>query len=60
MKKKNTETIEELEYLNNKPRRIFWKHVVGPDLTEIQESDLVYDAYDFKIRQLEWRPRNVY
>lgn len=49
--------IKELEYLNYKPRRIFWKVIAGPPLTEAQESDLVFDANDFKIRDIQYRPR---
>ena len=48
---------KELDYLYLKPRRIWWKHIVGPKLTELQESDLVYDEYDFKIRGIRYLPR---
>lgn len=47
----------DLNYLKLKPKRIYWKVIAGPDdLSEIQQSDLVYDAYDYKIRQLEFTP----
>lgn len=51
---------KELEYLYHKPRKIIWKVVAGQDnLDWIQKYDLVYDAQDFKLRQLEYRPRNA-
>lgn len=42
-----------LEYLNNKPVRIYWDVVAGGKLSEIQMSDLVYDDFDCKIRQIK-------
>ena len=35
------------------PRKIFWKHIAGPKLTEIQKYDIVYDNYDLKIRKIK-------
>lgn len=42
-----------LDYLNEKPQRINWQIVAGPEVHSIQMHDVVYDDYDFKIRQLE-------
>jgi hypothetical protein len=39
-----------LTYLNRKPKVIRWKVVAGPPLTPIQSYDVVFDAYDLKIR----------
>jgi hypothetical protein len=45
-----------LAYLNQKPERVKWKIVAGPPgakLSVLQESDLVYDKHDRRIRQLD-------
>lgn len=54
------ERPKELEYLYSKPKKIRWKWVAGPELLEAQEYDLVYDAYDFKIRQLQFIPHSAF
>lgn len=34
------------------PKRIYWTSIAGPKLTYAQESDLLFDERDYKIRQL--------
>lgn len=43
-----------LQYLTNKPKRLFWKVIApaGAKLEYLQESDLIYDQYDLRIRKL--------
>lgn len=53
--RKNDRLYGNLNYLNNTPERVFWKIIAGPPgykLDILQESDLVYDKHDRKIRQL--------
>jgi len=45
----------DLNYLYNKPKVISWKRVAGPELNYCQMHDLVYDEYDYKIRQLSYK-----
>ena len=45
----------DLQYLYNKPKIIVWKRVVGPELDYCQMHDLVFDEYDYKIRQLSYK-----
>lgn len=40
-------------YLLNKPKKINWKVIAGPELSAIQQYDLVFDDYDLKIRGLK-------
>lgn len=49
-----------LNYLNNKPYRIWWKVIApkGAKLSILQESDLIYDNYDLNIRKLTNVVRN--
>lgn len=49
---KNSQKSLPTAYLGNKPVRLFWSHVAGPELTHLQQSDLIFDEYDCKIRQL--------
>lgn len=42
-----------LDYLNEKPVRIRYRIIAGEGLHSIQMSDLVFDEYDYKIRQIE-------
>lgn len=49
---KNTRKTDPLAYLQNKPIRVYWKVVAGGELTYLQQSDLIFDEYDLKIRQL--------
>ena len=43
-----------LNYLMNKPTKIWWKVIApkGAKLSQLQEYDLVFDDYDLKIRKL--------
>jgi len=43
-----------LSYLEQKPYRIWWDVIApkGYKLSILQESDLIYDDYDLKIRKL--------
>lgn len=41
-----------LDYLGEKPSRINWVIVAGPELEPIQMYDIVFDDHDYKIRQL--------
>ena len=45
----------DLDYLYNKPKIIVWRVVVGPELDYCQMHDIVYDEYDYKIRQLSFK-----
>ena len=48
-------TPKGLEYLNNKPKTIWWEIIAGPPgykLNALQDHDLVFDKFDYKIRQL--------
>lgn len=49
----NKRTLPE-QYLKHRPHRIFWDVVApkGAKLSVLQESDLVFDKYDLKIRKL--------
>jgi hypothetical protein len=49
--KKNTD----LAYLYQKPKVIAWKRIVGPELDYCQMHDLVFDNYDYQIRQLTYK-----
>jgi hypothetical protein len=45
-----------LNYLQNKPERIWWEIVAGPPgakLSILQEYDLIFDDIDLRIRKLE-------
>jgi len=44
-----------LDYLYNKPKVVVWKHITGPGLDYCQMHDLVFDDYDYQIRQLSYR-----
>jgi len=44
-----------LDYLNKVPIKISWKVVAGGELHPIQMYDIVFDEYDFRIRQMEKR-----
>lgn len=47
--------LRNLDYLKNKPKTIWWDIVAGPpgyELSILQDHDLVFDSYDYKIRQL--------
>lgn len=35
------------------PKKIFWKVIAGPPLSEIQSYDIVYDEKDLRIRGME-------
>lgn len=48
---KNTD----LDYLYQKPKIIAWKVVAGPELNYCQMHDVVFDEYDYKIRQLNYK-----
>ena len=42
-----------LDYLKNKPKKVYWKVVAGERKLSYYESfDLVFDKYDSKIRGL--------
>lgn len=43
-----------LNYLQNKPWKIWWKAVApaGAKLSQLQEYDLIFDDYDLKIRKI--------
>lgn len=41
-----------LDYLKEKPKVIRWEVVAGPELGFIQTYDVVYDEYDYRIRQI--------
>ena len=48
-------TPKGLEYLNNKPKTIWWEIIAGPPgykLNALTDHDLVFDSHDYKIRQL--------
>lgn len=50
-----------LNYLNNKPKRIYWT-VVCPSsyrLSVLQDSDLIYDDKDLKIRGLDIKYKDL-
>ena len=49
----------DLDYLYNKPKIVAWKHVVGPELDYCQMHDLVFDEYDYRIRQLSYKQVQV-
>lgn len=40
----------------NKPRKIKWKIVAGPEVHPIQMYDIVFDQLDYKQRQLDIPP----
>lgn len=42
----------ELDYLNEKPVKINYRVIAGGELHPVQMYDLVFDDYDYKIRQL--------
>jgi hypothetical protein len=42
----------DLRYLQNKPKRINWKLIVGPPLTYYESYDLIFDKYDLQIRKI--------
>ncbi len=44
---------QNLDYLQNKPKRINWEIVVGPSLHPLQMYDLVFDDIDLKIRKIK-------
>lgn len=44
-----------LDYLNNKPKIISWRHLIGPELEYCQMHDVVFDEYDYRIRQLSYQ-----
>lgn len=35
------------------PKKIYWKHIVGPELHPIQMYDIIYDDTDWKIRKMK-------
>jgi hypothetical protein len=44
-----------LDYLNNKPKNIYWKVIAGPSgykLSVLQDHDLIFDQKDLDIRRL--------
>lgn len=46
-----------LNYLNNKPVKIWWNVIAGPPgykLSILQEGDLVFDKKDCQMRQLDY------
>ncbi len=45
----------ESDYLYNIPKIIVWKRIVGPELDYCQMHDVVFDQYDYKIRQLSFQ-----
>lgn len=45
----------DLDYLYNKPKVIAWRRIVGPELDYCQMHDLVFDDYDYRIRQLTYK-----
>lgn len=44
---------KDLEYLENKPKRVNYQKLRGPDLHPLQLYDLVYDDKDLRIRQIK-------
>lgn len=44
-----------LDYLNNKPTTIYWEVVApkGAKLSVLQDHDLLFDDYDYKIRRID-------
>ena len=51
----------DLQYLENKPKKINYKIIAGPPgakLSSLQDHDLIYDAQDLKIRKLD-TPENL-
>lgn len=44
-----------LDYLYNKPKVIVWRIVAGPELDYCQMHDLVFDEYDYNMRQLSFK-----
>lgn len=44
-----------LDYMNETPKKITWRIVAGGELEDIQMYDIVFDEYDYKIRQLEMK-----
>lgn len=50
-------TPKGLEYLKNKPKTIWWTIITGPPgykLGILQDHDLVFDKYDYDIRQIPY------
>ena len=48
--------VESLNYLKHPaegfPKKIYWTHVCGPAIAELQMYDVVFDEKDLKIRKL--------
>lgn len=46
-----------LQYLYKKPKTIWWEVIApkGAKLTVLQDHDLVFDQYDYKMRRIEWK-----
>ncbi len=48
-----------LDYLQNRPKKLHWKVVAGPDnLSFYQKYDLIFDLHDLKIRRMD-TPENL-
>ena len=49
-----------MDYLKNKPIRIYWKVVAGGELTPIQRYDVIFDENDLKKRQILTEDNLIY